>query len=262
MKRTVSPRPAKLQRERPLLAWTVRWILSYGVPKQAKTTEKPTIKVTMTTHVHSNGKTFILYRAQMLQLLSMEKPVFDQVAIELPCLMGFRASEVASWMAEHIDFRNMNTQVHDAKKKKLFTVPLNLQVAKHAEEVLNGRSEGYVLRSRSNRNRDSKLTPTTIWHIWDKWTKLAQLPNAKDISPLTGRQFFAAYWYHWLRQSLMTLSLIMRHSDPRVTLGYVQQLVFYEDVKSDYDSFQESFALDQDRFMQLMSKPLAKEVKA
>ena len=251
-----------IQRDRAVLAWSVRWVLSIRVPKQAKSETKPTVKVTMTNQLESYGKTFVLYRIQMLKLLSFPKPMFDQLALELPCLMGFRASEVASWMAEYIDYQNMNTLVMDIKKKKLFTIPLNIYVANHAEEVLDGRSKGYVLRSRSNRNRNQKLTPTTIWYIWDKWTKQAGLPNAKDISPLTGRQFFAAYWYHWLQQSLMTLSLIMRHSDPRVTLGYVQHLVFYEDVKRDYDSFQRSFAQDQDRFnFNMMSKPLEKEAK-
>lgn len=252
----VSPLPPKLKHTRRVLAWTVRMVLEYGVPQHAKGKVELNATFLMKRNISDSGKTFVLYHMQMFKLLGFPKPPFDQLAIELPCLMGFRASEVASWRAEYIDYQSMNTLVMDAKKKKLFTIPLNLYVAKHAEQVLDGRSEGNVLRSRSNRNLGEQLTPTTIWMIWDKWTKEAELPNAKDISPLTGRQFFAAYWYHWLRQSLMTLSMIMRHSDPRVTLGYVQRLVFYEDVKSDYDSFQEKFAQDQDRFMRLMNKPL------
>jgi len=229
-----------------VLAWTVRWVLSVGAQKQIKVATELNATFPMFKGKSDSGKTFVLYRRQMLQLLAYPKPVFDQLAIELPCLMGFRSTEVTSWLAEYIDFQNMNTYVMDSKKKDLFTVPLNLHVAKHAEKVLNGRTEGVLLRSRSNRNLGQQLTKFAIWHIWKKYTKL--LPNAVDISPLTGRRFFAAYWYHHLKLSLMTLSKILRHSGPAVTLGYVEKLIFYEDVKSDYNSFQRSIAKDQDKF--------------
>ena len=191
----------------------------------------------------SQGKTFVLYRRQMLALLRFPKPVFDQLAIELPMLMGFRSREVCTWRAEHIDYAVGDTLVLDAKKKLLFTVPLNTIVARHAEEVLKGRPGGLVLRSRSNAQQDPNrpLRTESIWHIWRKWTGKSGLPNAREISPLTGRRFFAAEWYHWRGFSLMTLSKIMRHSHPRVTLEYVNKLIYYEDVKRDYDAFQLEF---------------------
>ena len=154
--------------------------------------------------------------------------------------MGFRSKEVTTWRAEYMDFQTMDTLVLDAKKKELFTVPLNTIVARHAEEVLNSRAEGLVLRSRSNAQQDPEkpLRTESIWHIWRKWTRKARLPSAGEISPLTGRRFFAAEWYHWQKRSLINLSRILRHSHPRVTLEYVEKLVFYEDLKRDYDGFQ------------------------
>jgi integrase len=179
----------------------------------------------------------------MLKLLAFPKPVHDQLCIELPCLMGFRAQEVCTWRAEYIDFEHGDTLVLDAKKKKLFQVPLNIQVATHAEQLLKGRREGYVIQSTSNAQQDPNrpLTPTSIWYIWRKYATLAGLPNALEISPVSGRRFFAAEWYYRQQLSLMTLSMIMRHSNVRVTLGYVQHLVFYEDLKRDYKQFQFSF---------------------
>jgi len=185
-------------------------------------------------------RTFTLYRRRMLELLRWPKPAFDQLAIELPCLMGFRAKEVTTWRAEYIDFQNGDTQVLDAKKHRIYSVPLNAEVARHAEEVLNGREEGYVLQSRSNAwlRKETPLTPVAIWYIWHKWTQIAGFPINQRISPVVGRRFFAAEWYYSQGLSLVTLSRILRHSDPVVTMRYVQSLVFHEDVKRDYDRFQ------------------------
>ena len=127
------------------------------------------------------------------------------------------------------------------KKKKLFKIPLNFQVASLAEKVLKGRTEGYVLRSRSNRNKDGLVTPIAIWYVWRKWATEARLFNWKEFSPLVGRRFFAAEWYHRQRLDLIGLSMIMRHSEPRITLGYVEKLFFYEDLKRQYKQFQFNF---------------------
>lgn len=235
-KRLVSVCELDAERDHAVLAWTLRWMFWYAARCKVKSGTVQITDFTLHQHKVESGKTFILYRNQMLRLLSFPKPVFDQLCIELPCLMGFRSSEVTSWMAEYIDFQNMNTLVMDAKKKVLFTVPLNLYVAKHAEEVLDGEAHGIVLRSRSNRNRGERLTPFAVWHIWKKYT--TRLPNAKDISPLTGRQFFAAEWYYKQGLSLVTLQLIMRHARFETTIGYVRNLIFQEDVQRDYNKFQ------------------------
>jgi len=238
LQETVSPVNMDAKRDRVVLAWSVRWILNHKPTETTKRGEMSCILSVKT--LVAQGKNFTLYRQQMLALLRYPKPVRDQLAIELPSLMGFRASEVGTWKAEYIDFAMGDTLVLDAKKKALFTVPLNTTAAKHAEEVLNGRSNGYVLRSRSNAQPDPNrpLSPTAIWYIWQKWTRLAGLPNARDISPVVGRRFFAAEWYHYRKLSLVTLQRIMRHANPLTTLRYVQSLVFYEDVKRDYDEFQ------------------------
>lgn len=253
--RTVSPSIPIPKHERRVLAWTVSWVLSVGKQKSSKTNAKLKTSFLMTTKISTDsGKTFVLYRTQMLiRLLAFPKPAFDQLAIELPCLMGFRASEVASWMAEYIDFQNMDTSVYDTKKKCLFTVPLNLYVAEHAEEILNGRAEGHVLRSRSNRNLGEQLTPFAIWHIWNKYT--TRLPNGKDISPVTGRRFFAAEWYYKQGLSLVTLQMILRHTHFETTMRYVRSLVFYEDMKANYDKFQGSMAKSLEKMQLQMQVP-------
>lgn len=234
----VSPKDMDVKRDRALLAWSVRWVLNVRLRGKDKSVHvKGRCDVAMAT---SEGKTFVLYRRQMIRLLRFPKPVFDQLALELPMLMGFRAAEVTTWRAEYIDFAVGDTLVLDAKKKALFSVPLATTVARHAEEALNGRSKGLVLRSRSYAQQDPTrpLTTTTIWNIWRKWTRKAGLPDALHISPVVGRRFFAAEWYHSQELSLVTLQKILRHARPMTTLHYVQSLVFYKDVKRDYDRFQ------------------------
>jgi len=180
----------------------------------------------------------------MLRLITFPKPAHAQLCLLLPTTMGFRANEVCTWRAEYIDFNKGDTFVMDAKKKKLFQIPLNIQVAALTEKLLKGRREGYVLKSRSNRNPGDPLSPFAIWHTWRKWAVKARLPNPEEFSPAVGRRFFAAEWYHRQRLSLMTLSMIMRHSEPRITLGYVQKLIFYEDLKQDYKQFQFNVSRD------------------
>lgn len=136
--RILSPMSPSLQREYPAIAWTVRWVLSVrrrAKDKSARVESRCEVTVDMST-----GKTFVLYRRQMLKLLRTPKPTFDQLAIELPCLMGFRAGEVGTWRAEYIDYALEDTLVLDAKKHRLYQVPLNTIVARHTETILNGRS--------------------------------------------------------------------------------------------------------------------------
>jgi len=226
------------RRELRLSAWTVRWVLSVRTSAGHK---RRTIEASfLAGELTVQGPSFLLYRRQMLELLRWPKPAFEQLAIELPCLMGFRPEEVGTWRAEYIDFQHGDTQVLDARKHRLFTVPMNTQAARHAEQVLNGRSSGYVLKNRSSawRNRDQPIRPTAVWYIWSKWTKKAGLKNAADISPVVGRRFFAAEWYYGQGLSLVTLQRILRHTHYETTIRYVQGLVFHEDIKRDYDRFQ------------------------
>jgi len=236
--RIVSPATMDFLRKLRISAWSVRWVLSVRVNAGDKRVQVKT--TAFATTMTGQGPTYVVYRRQMLELLRTSKPAFDQLAIELPCLMGFRSEEVATWRAEHIDYAHGDTLVLDAKKHRLYSVPLNSQVAKHAMDVLGNRETGYVLQSRSNRQQDPEkpLTPIAVWYIWNKWTREIGVATPISVSPVVGRRFFAAEWHYSQGLSLVTLSRILRHSDPVVTMRYVQSLVFHEDVKRDYDRFQ------------------------
>jgi len=236
--RLVSPSDDDVHGLLAVLAWTVRWVLGVRVEAALKRihVDEPLI----TTDTRTSGPTFVLYRRQMIRLLAWPKPAFDQLILELPCLMGFRAEEVRTWRAEYIDWQEGETQVLDAKKHVLRTVPLNTQAARHAETVLHTRSKGLVLQRRrhTSLDPDKPVSRTALWYVWTKWTARAGLPNAAEISPVVGRRFFAAEWYYGQGLSLVTLQWIMGHKHFETTIRYVRGLVFFEDVKRDYDRFQ------------------------
>jgi len=236
--RIVSPRIIEYERKLRVLAWSVRWVLSVRIDTKPIRIQIETRAFTK--YMTGQDPTFVLYRRQMLELLRWPKPAFDQLALELPCLMGFRAKEVTTWRAEYIDYVHGDTLVLDAKKHRLYSVPLNTQVAKHAMDVLGSRGEGYVLQSRSNRQQDPEkpLTTIAVWYIWNKWTRTTGLSESDKISPVVGRRFFAAEWYYHQGLSLETLRRILRHTSLETTTRYVASLVFHEDVKRDYDKFQ------------------------
>jgi len=236
--RLVSPQSDDVHGLLAVLAWSVRWVLSVRVSADLKRAQVDAALIT--TRIQTSGPTFVLYRHQMLRLLSWPKPAFDQLMLELPCLMGFREEELRTWRAEYIDWQEGDTRVLDARRHELITVPLNTQAARHAEDVLNTRSKGLVLQRRrhTSLDPDKPVSRTAVWYIWEKWTAEAGLPNAREISPIVGRRFFAAEWYYGQGLSLVTLQRILRHKHFETTMRYVRGLVFFEDVKRDYDRFQ------------------------
>jgi len=236
--RIVSPCGKEYDGQRRVLAWSVRWVLDVrrrGRRKRLRA--EASVLATFTTGM---GKTLLVYRRQILEVLRWPKPAFDQLALELPTLMGFRPEEVATWRAEYIDWLNSETLVLDAKKHKLFPVPLNTQAARHAEEVLGARRNGYVLRGRTKRKpgEEKPLTGTAIWYIWQKWAQQACTFLPEKISPIDGRRLFAYEFYHRQPENLVELQVIMRHTSPGITLLYVSRLVCWDDVKTAYDKFQ------------------------
>jgi len=236
--RTVSPGGDREHGLLAVLAWSVRVVVYYGSREGTNRDRESALSCVGATV--QAGPTYVLYRRQILRLLAWPKPAFDQLMLELPCLMGFREEELRTWRAEYIRWLDGETKVLDARRHSLETVPLNTQAARHAEEVLHARSKGLVLQRRrhTSLDPDRPISRTAVWYIWSKWTARAGLPNAAEISPIVGRRFFAAEWYYGQGLSLVTLQRIMRHKRFETTIRYVRGLVFFEDVKRDYDRFQ------------------------
>lgn len=223
-----------------VVAWEIRWVL-YTHTTNPKATINRTKDTLTASSEREGGRSFVLYRHELLRLLAAPKSPHDALIVESPCLMGFRTKEVATWRAEYIDFQHGDTQVLDAKKHRLFTVPLNGLVAKHAEQILAGRTEGCVIPnlSRAHKGRTEPLSTEAVWYVWRKWArKLDLYPSPEAYSPIVGRRFFAAEWYYTCKLNVVPLSRIMRHGNPEETLRYVANILFYEDLKRDYAEFE------------------------
>jgi len=193
-----------------------------------------------------NGRSWVIYVHEVIKILRFPKEsVLDQLFFELPCLMAFRSKEVTTWRAEWINFEQEETLVLDAKKKKLFTVSLSRTVAKHAEEVLDGRSEGLVIQSTSSAwrwGKDKPLSNVAVWYKWHKYTSQMDLwPSPKDYSPIIGRPFAALMYMKAHGRDYSAIPLLqrfLRHDRPETTWDYVARLYEPQDVKDGYDRFQ------------------------
>lgn len=189
----------------------------------------------------SQQPSYMLYRTIMLELLAKPKDPFEQLCFELPCLMGFRASEVCTWQAEWINPDAGECYVLDAKKHKLFPVALSYQVALHAEQLLAGRREGLVLQNRSNAWKQKcagkPISIQSLWHIWKKHTAPLGLPESVEISPVVGRRIYIALSIHTFKLSPLLVSKQVRHENTQQTLEYADHLFFIEDVKEQQCKF-------------------------
>jgi hypothetical protein len=195
------------------------------------------------------GKSFLLYRKEILRLLAADKSPHDALIVELPCLMGFRNEETTTWREEYIDFKREDTFVFDAKRHEWCPVPLNRVCARHAEQSLNVRTEGLVIENQSSawRGREEPITTTAVWYTWRKLAERLKLfPSPEAYSPIVGRRFFIKEYLTANREdpveAAITCSRIVRHSKVAITLEYASNITYYEDVKRNFDTFQQHMA--------------------
>ena len=233
----------ELQREFPLIAWRVRWVLSLNRNKDIKVKHSSPLTVVFPM---CNGDcpdgSLTLYGAHFLRLKKIAKPTRDQLIILLPTDMGLRSGEVASLRIEHIDLDSGNVMVRDSKQYKLFPIPLTYEVAKHIQNLLNEdkRDEGWLIlqHERVAWRRGKAITTIGLCYNWHKWARKADIPNWKQYTPTLGRHYFAAWWAHVKKGSLEVLRRIMRHKSLAYTQWYIQSLIFYEDVRAEMQRLQ------------------------
>jgi len=231
--------------------WKIRWVLRFRLCSCTKTVKrrsqtKNSIPLNCQAQ-REKGRGYVFIESELLRLRDFPKPPMDQLCFDLPCLMGFRAKEVTTLRIEWINFETEDTLVLDAKKHELFLVPANRRFLRHAEQVLNGRSEGPLVVSESHRNYGEPLTTTAIWYKWLKGQKIISIyPYPGFYSPIWGRRLFI---YRYIQDAMLPdgslpvstvpeLAAITRHSDPEEVWRYYCKLQPYERVKAGYDRFQ------------------------
>lgn len=241
---------ATLMSEKSLSAWTLRVkFLCSATKNPKKTLDNRLVSPTLKRSTHEGegaGKSFLLYRKELLRLLAAEKGPHDDLLIELPCLMGFRNEETTTWQLEYINAQFETCMVLDAKKHELIPgIPVHRTVLKHVEEVREGRVSGYVVVNESPvwKGRLEPISTTAVWYVWRKWaTRLRLYPSPEEYSPVVGRRLFIKEYLSAnsedFPEALITCSRMVRHSNPKITLDYADRITFDSDVKRNFDRFQ------------------------
>jgi len=228
--------------KRRVLAWAVRAVLVTKTIRIIKRENKGKHFALGLFHSSESEGKIIVYRGYFVRLLSIAKPLRDQLIIELPTLQAFRTGEVSSFRVEYIDFERGDLQVLDSKKYKLFTIPLDGTVAQHLAQYIHakGLTEGFVIQSETKAGRKRKLgsktkgvglSLTAIQRVWDKWCVAAGIPV---MSPRMGRAYFACVWYFVDHKNIYDLQAILRHDDILATEKYLSKIHSYEDLKTEF----------------------------
>jgi len=213
--------------ETKVLAWSVQAICFSRKFSKTKNTRQASLP---------EGK-IVVYRAYFLKLLNYPKPLRDQLAIELPTLMGLRTGEVCTLRVEYFDFEHGDLQVLDSKKNRLSIIPLDSQAGNHSETYIikRGLKKGDYLFTRSRasgpKGRKPHLSESQIQRIWKKWCEAAGIPV---MPPRYGRAYCAVTLLEMPGMSILDVMDMLRHTDPKVTLKYISKIRDYESFKAKF----------------------------
>lgn len=134
------------------------------------------------------ANSIVIYQAHFARLLAFPKPIRDQVIIELPCEIGLRTGEICMLLIENIDLEKGDMVVRDSKNYRLYPLALTFTLAKHIEQLVAYRVEGWLIRQepRSGKVSDNLMKPQSIRVYWLRWARRAGIANWKEYTPRLG----------------------------------------------------------------------------
>lgn len=193
-----------------------------------------------------NEKSVILIRQQFKQLFdhsSQNEPLRNQLLIDFPTQMGMRPLEIELLGWEDVDIRSGQIMIQDSKNKQIYPIPLSYQIAEKLERYREGCREGPVIRrlrgaAYAHQLHGKPLHRETIWRIWGGIAMRARLKKPEIYNPRLGRHYFAAMW-NKRGGNLEVLRRILGHGSLEYTQVYLSRLIFFEDVKQEYERIQE-----------------------
>jgi integrase len=223
--------------ERRVLAWSVTAIIiskrfTFKKHRRVKADSAPKMQ-----RDNSSVGKIVVYRGYFVRLLSVPKPLRDQLLIELPSLQALRTGEVSSLKAEYIDFERGDMQILDSKKNQLLTRPLGSVAASHLAEYMAKQniSEGYLFPPRRKRKLGNKSVGASLtdWAILNRWAVWCNVVGIPVMNPRMGRAYFAVVEHYVLGKPLGYVQFMLRHDHLQSTEHYVHcRIVCYEDMKA------------------------------
>lgn len=191
---------------------------------------------------HSKTTTIIINRTDIEQLLRVRKPVRDQLIHLLAAKMGLRTGEIANARIENLDLAKGHLYITDSKNKELYPIPVSWEIGNLAEQVIGDRTEGWLIHRRHMANHGSRkgksLTDTQIWLIVRNYAIKSGIATWQQVSPRLLRHYFAATFAKGKDGrpgNLEVLRRILRHKSLAHTQIYLSRLIFFEDLKEEYD---------------------------
>lgn len=164
----------------------------------------------------------------------------DYLLIRLPMKIGLRTGEICGLRVENINFDDKTFYVLDSKRKHLYPLPLDVLTLQLIRDLIGPRQEGYVFtrevysRSWSHTKGDKPLHITTVLVTVKK---IASQAGVKGLTPRLLRHYFAVTWLK-AGKNLELLRRILRHKSLAYTQFYLSRLVYFEDIQTEYESFQ------------------------
>jgi len=164
----------------------------------------------------------------------------DYLLIRLPMKIGLRTGEICSLKIENINFQDKTFHVLDSKRKRLYPLPLDALTLQLIQDLIGPRQEGYVFtrevysRSWSHKKAEKPLHVTTVLVTVKR---IALKVGVEGFTPRLLRHYFAAEW-HKQGGSLELLRRILRHKSLAYTQFYLSRLVYFEDLKGEYEKLQ------------------------
>lgn len=208
----------------------------------------------------------IMRRSDFGKLEKQPNFIRDKLIIRLPKKMGLRTGEVATLRCERIDLDEGNLWVLNSKKYHLYPLPIDWQTASLLEKQMNGRKKGYLLRPFETEITkkwavDRPLSNKAIGNIWKSYARQADLINWKEYTPRLGRCYFIR---EWIRRGgdIAVLCKITRHTNLADLWLYANRLVFWEEIKEEYDRIQRIPAergLKKLDLTEILENPVAKQ---
>ena len=193
-------------------------------------------------------KNIVLRRADFIRLhdyASNHAPLRDYCLIRIPMKCGLRPGEIRNLQWRQIDFDNLTIKVMDSKKHRLRLVPMDPLTAEYLKQLEYEQKEGVWVIQRDTqrglsawRDLEKPLSYDALDKIVKKWGRAAGCQTWKQMNLYMLRHFFAAHWIYVKKGSIHTLSRILGHESVATTQIYLNRLVFYEDLQSEYRRLQ------------------------
>lgn len=211
----------------------------------------------------------LLHRSDIQKLLQQPKILRDQIIVDLPTLEAFRTGEIAALDWQHVNEAERWIYVTNSKKDHLYPVPLDWQLAQRLKRFRQECGEpqyGGVIRPLPSVNvkRSAWGKPISNQAIEDVvkfYAREAGIFNWNQYNPTLLRAYFAAEWVSQKRSWKM-LQTIMRHNSLSTTMRYATRIIFWEDLRTEFDRIQRiptDRRLKKSNLLEMLENPMAKQ---